>query len=164
MPEHRPEPRWLDYGADVRTAASFEENLESILRIADRRGDPVLLMTFASYLAPGYSEEAMDDAKLDYTDGTYSYPVETWGRPANVVAGIRAHNDIVRRLAAAHPEAGFVDQEKRIPPGRRNFVDICHLTKPGSRVFVRNAIPEIRRALDRGGEAARPATPAEASR
>ena len=90
----------------------------------------------------------MDAGELDYTYRDYSYPVESWGRPENVVAGIEAHNDVVRALATAHPDVVFVDQERLVAPTKENFVDICHFTNPGSRRFVKNMLPDVLRALE----------------
>ncbi|MGH7150171.1 MAG: hypothetical protein ACREIU_05720, partial [Planctomycetota bacterium] len=50
LPRDRPREDWVRYGSDVKSAAPFRENLLRILETARLRGEPVLLMTFASYI------------------------------------------------------------------------------------------------------------------
>ncbi len=131
----KPRDEWLTYGAEVKTAKSFAENLTAILELARRRGDPVLLMTFAYYLAPGYSEEAFRRVALDYS--LHAYPVELWGRPPDVVRALETHNAIVRRLAAtAKSGVLFVDQDALLPKDGEHWNDVCHLTGRGCQRFV----------------------------
>lgn len=138
VPKGRPRPEWLEYGREVKTAGPFMENLAAILEIAAERGDPVLLSSFAYYLAPGYSEEAFRALRLDYS--LHAFPVELWGKPPYVTAAIDAHNDAVARLAAAVPGVLYVDQNALIPKTGEYFNDVCHLTGKGCESFVDNVL------------------------
>lgn len=142
----KPREDWLAYGADVKTAAAFVQNLSAILDIARRRGDPVLLMTFAYYIPADYSEEAFDRLALDYS--LHAFPVEFWGRPADVARAIETHNTIVRRLAeAANGRVRFVDQDALMPKDGKHFNDVCHLTGTGCQSFVDNMIDVVAEEL-----------------
>ena len=55
VPEHSPKEEWIEYGREVRSAGSFEENLHGILETARERSEPVLLMTFATFVPTYYS-------------------------------------------------------------------------------------------------------------
>lgn len=132
VPLHRPNPAWLVHGAELRSQESFRDNLSAILALAHERGDPVLLATFATYVPDDYSAEAFAAKRLDYAH--HLVPLERWGLPANVVAGVRAHNAVVESLA---PQATwFVDAARLMPHGARYFEDACHLTPDGSQRLV----------------------------
>ena len=133
-----PRAEWLQYGDDVKSAASFEANLNGIVEMAHERHEPLLLMTFATYLPADYSLEAFNERKLDYT--LHLSPIEMWGTPANVAKAVARHNDIVRAVAAHDPAVGFVDEAREMPQGGWYFNDICHLTSAGSTVFVENMV------------------------
>src|SRR5438874_1349671 len=134
----RPRPKWLAYGADVRSPAFFRANLEAIVAAARHRGDPLVIQTFAYHIPANYSEEAFVAKALDYNQ--HVAPVSAWGEPANVIAAVVAHNAVVRDVAAAHPEVTFVDQRALIPGGKENYNDCCHMTAAGCRRWVENVL------------------------
>ena len=118
--------------------------MSNILEVATRHGTPVVLMTYASYVAPGYTLESFQRRELDYT--LHQTPIEVWGSPANVVAGIEVHNRIVKELSADPPGGAvvkLVDQASLIPKSGIYFNDICHLTTAGSIAFVDNLIDSL---------------------
>ncbi len=134
----RPEPRvakepggpWLSYGNNIKTATPFGRNLEAILDLAARKGEPVMLSTFAWYIPDGYDRGRFEERDLDYGFGVGSYPVEFWGRPPNVARGLAVHNDIVRALARRRRTL-FVDLEASMPRDGKHFRDVCHLMPEG---------------------------------
>jgi hypothetical protein len=154
-----PRPEWLAFGADVKSAASFEANLRSIVETAHARGEPVLVMTFATYVPDDYSLEAFNDGTLDYT--LHLSPIEMWGTPPNVAAAVARHNEIVRRIAASDRGVRLVDQASLMPKGAQYFNDVCHMTGAGSAVFVDNMLGAVVEALgaDRGRSLTAQATP-----
>lgn len=129
-----PPQAWVPYGREPRSAASFERNLSAILDLAAWRGDPVLLMTFATYVAPGYTFEAFREKRLEY--GLHRSAIETWGDRQHVLNTIRVHNEIVRREVAEREGVLFVDQAELMPGSPRHFNDVCHFTVAGSLRFV----------------------------
>ena len=133
-----PRAEWLEHGADVKTAATFEANLRGVLETAHERNESLLVMTFATYVPADYSLQAFLQRKLDYT--LHLSPIEMWGTPANVAAAVARHNEIVRMIAASDSTVRFVDQAALMPRGRRYFNDVCHLTGDGSRTFVENML------------------------
>lgn len=130
-----PRAEWLVYGHQVKSARSFRMNLERILERAEERGEPVLLMTFATHVPPNYTHWRFLRRKLDYS--SHGLPIELWGLPAHVQDAVRKHNAIVEQLAREHGTL-FVDQDHLIPKTREYFNDICHLTPRGGREFVTN--------------------------
>jgi hypothetical protein len=145
IPTSDPRPEWLEHGLDVKSARPFRENLSAILDLAESRGEPVLLMTFASYVAEGYAKEAFEALELDYT--RHRSPLRWWGTPETVAAGIRAHNDVIRDLAATRHTL-FVDQAALIPGERRIYNDVCHFTVAGSELFVDNMMDALREVVE----------------
>ena len=142
VPTNEPRPEWVAFGGTVRSAGSFERNVTSIVDAAARRGDPVMLMTFASWVPPDYSKEAFAAKRLDY--GLHKMPVETWGRPDNVARALRMHNDVIRRLASTRAGVWFVDEAALVSGTGRNFDDPFHLTIAGSIVFAENVMRVLR--------------------
>jgi hypothetical protein len=140
LPPERPRAEWLDYGADLKTVATYRRNLEDILAIAAARGEPVLLPVFATYL-DRWTESTppkMPQSQL---------ALELWGRPLNVLAGIEAHNEVLRELAAGRPGVTVVDLSPLAVARDEVFRDICHLTPAGSEAFVELLLPDALRAL-----------------
>ena len=129
-----PKPEWTKYGGDVKSAASFSRNIESIVRLAAERGDHVILTTDSTHIAPGYSLQAFLDKRLDYTG--HFKPIEIWGEPANVMKAVSRQNDALRALAAEHHDVTLVDEAALMPGSGKYFSDVCHLTPEGSKMFV----------------------------
>jgi hypothetical protein len=113
---------------------SFKHNLGAILDLASRRGDRVLLMTFATYTPKDYSLEAFKAKRLDY--GLHLAPLELWGTREHVLKTVAINNEIVRSLAAQHAGVLFVDQANLMAGNPRYFNDPCHFTAVGSSKFV----------------------------
>ena len=146
VPIHEPRPEWLVYGEDLRSVAAFEDNLRAILDLADRRGDAVLLMTFAMRVPDNYSKEAFDEKRLDYV--RHRFPLEFWGQAEHVLAAVAAHNDVVRRFAAERDDRLFVDQAALMGDDPGDFDDPCHFTASGSARFVENMLPALLSVTD----------------
>jgi hypothetical protein len=141
VPVQQPRQDWLALGRDLKTPPAFRANVAELLELARRRGDVVMLASFASYRAPGYSFKGFRGHILDY--GSHAYPIELWGEPDAVMAGLAAHNQVLRELAAAHPEALYVDQDALIPKSGHYFDDVCHFTDAGSAAFAENVAEAI---------------------
>lgn len=141
LPTHEPDPTSLAYGCDVKTVTSFRKNLGGIVETAQRRGEPVVLMSFAYYLPGDYSEDKFESRQLDYT--VHTFPVELWGEPECVAKGLGAHNEVAEELARASEGVWFVDQDSLIPDDGRHFNDICHLTHEGCERFAENLVNVI---------------------
>jgi hypothetical protein len=142
VPKHRPGEEWTRYGATIRTGKTFLANLGRIRELAVARGDPLLVMTFATHVVEGYTLERFLAGELDYAGRTM--PIELWGEPEHVLRAIAAHNRGVRTIAA-QPGVYLVDQEAEMPRGRRCFTDVCHFTAEGQRAFVANLVKGIAR-------------------
>ncbi len=140
IPTSGPPPELTRHGSAIKTAEPFRRNLDQILELSDRRGEPVLLMSFAWFVPDGYSIQRFGARQLDYSAEELGLPIEIWGRPEHVVAGIEAHNVILREAAQARPGMLFVDQEALMPRDGEHFGDICHFTELGTRQFVENLL------------------------
>ena len=97
VPRKTPTEEWTQYGNHIKSADAFGLNLKKILDIAYRKQEPVLLMTFCSYVPKDYSLERFKNRELDYC--LNECPIEIWGTPKNIKAGITSHNDIIKRFA-----------------------------------------------------------------
>jgi len=149
----KPKKEWVEHGGDIKTAASFENNLINILEIAKGKKENVFLMTFSYHVPEDYSETKFENKSLDYSfdDTLCSLAIEFWGKPENVVAGISAHNAIIEDVAERYNNVTFIDQNKLIPKKGQYFNDICHFTYEGRDIFVDNisqAILEIVRSTN----------------
>ena len=134
---------WLAEGSDLKTPPVFSRNVEEVLRIARDRGQKVLLLTYAYYLPPDYTNERFLAQQTDYSFAPESVATEVWGRQQNVVAAIEAHHAATRRLAELHPNALFFDMERYMPKDREHFIDICHWTDRGRETFARGVLEAI---------------------
>jgi hypothetical protein len=128
-----PRHRHSHFGGDLRTPPAFEANLEAVVATAARRGDPLLLATFAYHLPANYTEEDFQAGRLDYDRP--GCPARTWGEPAHLARAIDAHNAATRRVAARHGTL-FADVAQRLPGGRLCFRDPCHFNAEGCRRWV----------------------------
>jgi hypothetical protein len=137
----QPGPRWFRYASELKTPASFEANLERIIRTAAIRGDGLLLMTYALYVPANYSEEAFKAKALDYA--RHTSPLSVWGTVESVPAAVDAHNAVARLLAARYPDVAFVDQQRLMPVGKLYYDDPCHLTPRGCDTFVCNLVRAV---------------------
>src|SRR5262249_60387409 len=57
-------PDWLHYAETVRSAGPFEANLRAILARARERGEPVVLMTVATWVPEGSSPDPFQPGRL----------------------------------------------------------------------------------------------------
>jgi hypothetical protein len=141
LPPETPREEWLDEGRDVKTGRTFRRNIQGIITRARARHEPVLLATFATWM-DGLPPEAAEDAP-------HPLNLELWGRPEHVLAGIAAHNAVLRDLAAQNgvelvDTGGFASHREEV------FTDICHFTPLGSEAFVERLLPPLVRLLQRG--------------
>lgn len=138
-PRMNPRDEWLEYGATVKTANAFHNNLSEIASLARQRGARVLLMTFAYHLpqaAAGAPENQNDHA-------VGRSLVEIWGRPRDVAAAIDAHNLQVNQIVREQPDILLVDQQARITKDKSQFYDCCHFTREGCASFVGNILATL---------------------
>jgi len=137
----RPRVQWHHHGSTIRTPKSFAQNYDEMLAIARERHEPVLLMTFAYYLDPNYTDAAFKARALDYAN--HVSPVALWGTPENVTRTMDQQNEVIRGLAAGNGDFFFVDQQKLMPSGKRYYHDICHFTEEGCARFVDNIVAHL---------------------
>ena len=100
VPQDAPRDDWVDFGERIKTDISFRSNLEEILGISKERGEQLVIMSFASFVPPDYTKEKLRAGELVYTPtGGTTFPIEIWGRVNNVLAGVAAHNQVIREGA-----------------------------------------------------------------
>ena len=127
VPTHRPNPEWLKYGSDYKTVEPFRANVMSIASLAHRRGQKLLLISFA--LHPEHAGVKPTGVSRHYTG--------LWGEFGNVVGAVAAHNQALEEIANTDPAVAFLDINARMPKQDRYFDDICHFTEFGANVFAR---------------------------
>jgi hypothetical protein len=146
IPSHAPRPEWLQYGRRLSGFEDYVRNVREIARLARERSTPLLLMTFCVHIPQEYTKELFLARKLPYSYTGSSKPAELWGLPGAVRRGIRKYNAGLRRVAREEGTL-FLDQAASFPRKRRYFIDVCHFTRAGVRLFTRRAA----KALDRAG-------------
>lgn len=130
VPTDIPHEEWVKYGRDIKSAVSFESNLDDILTTAQKRDETVLMATLAFHVPPDYNYFKFMTKQLDYA--SHAFYMEVWGKAENVIIGIVTHNNVMKKLAAKHPEIIFLDEYPNIPKNKIYFNDICHLTDAGN--------------------------------
>ena len=121
----------------LRSPPIFEENVRRIVEIARRRNASAVLATFAIAL-PTSDEKLL--ARIRSEEPVMRH---FWGNLSSTVAGVRAHDRAVERLATqlSLPLARVADA---IPHDAAHFGDICHLTDAGNDILGRviaSAVP-----------------------
>lgn len=130
------DPELRKYGRKLKTVPVFRRNVDAIATLARQRGDPLLLMTYAWYLPEGGARKHAKTREPIYTG--HGVKVDAWGEPNAVGMGLAAHNAAIREVAAAHPEAFFLDEAAFLPAQREYWNDICHPTTRGMVEFADN--------------------------
>lgn len=129
------DPQFAQYGADIKTKEPYRRNLEEIIATANRRGDRLLLMSYASFF-PENVVLTGEQKDMDHFAGcNYASPVVVWGKPENVKKGIDVHNLVLRDLVKKHGTL-FFDMEKHMPKDPKLFCDVCHVSEPGAQRFA----------------------------
>jgi len=144
-PTHEPRPDWVQYGGNLLSVRSFEDNLTEIAAIARARRDPLMLMTFAYHVPSTYSREAFMQKTLDYR--LHRMPIEVWGRREYVTAALAQQNEVVRHMVATHRDLLFVDQAMLMEASAENFDDPVHFTIHGSVEFASHVVDAIQSRL-----------------
>ena len=129
-------PVFVKYGGDIKTAASYEKNIDTIIKIAQKRGDKLLLMSYASYFPPKVKLTGEENDMKHFANCNYASPVIIWGAPGHVQKGIEVHNQILRKLVLKN-HVSFLDMAKRMPADSSFFCDVCHVSEPGARYFAK---------------------------
>ncbi len=134
VPTDIPNEEWVKYGNTIRSAASFESNIDEIISLANKRKEPILLATFSFYVPNDYSYFKFRTKRLDYA--AHTFYIEIWGKPINVMLGILAHNNVLRKLAKNNSQVLFLDEFTQMPKGKKFYNDICHLTDAGLQTLL----------------------------
>ena len=140
VPKAIPNDKWVQFGADIKTAEPFRRNLTRIVELARGKNEPLLLMTFATHMPPNYSQQQLRQRQPNLR-GT-ALAVELWGRPGDVTAAVRAHNEVIEGVAQQYGTL-FVDQDSLIPKDYGYFNDICHLSPDGCERYVANILEVV---------------------
>ncbi|MGE0606773.1 MAG: hypothetical protein AB7O62_06570 [Pirellulales bacterium] len=139
FPAHSEWPR--QHGAEVKTAGSYQRNLERIIALACQRGATVCLPQYAYHIPDDATLERYQREQLGHwANGRM---IEGWGTAEGVTASIDAHNAIIRELVAAHPHVVSVDMNGLLPHDGTVFNDPCHLSARGCELFVEHLIAPL---------------------
>jgi hypothetical protein len=136
------DPQFARFGADIKTGASYRQNIEQIIQTAKSRGDKLLLMSYASYFPENVVLTGEQNDMKHFAGCNYASPVVIWGRPENVKKGIGVHNQMLRGLVRKHPVA-FLDMENRMPKDSTLFCDVCHVSELGAQRFSHEIVEFI---------------------
>jgi len=151
IPKKQPTEEWTRHGNKIKSAESFRINLEKILRLAEKKKERVILMTFCFYVSEKYSLEKFKKKQLDYS--LHDSAIEIWGIPDNIINGIKIHNNVIRDIAGRSDFVMFIDQNSIFPKTGKYFNDICHFTQKGCELFVDNIMDKICTPIKRRAQA-----------
>lgn len=147
IPFHRPDENWLEFGKDIKSVVPFRSNLESMIQLANQRGEQVMLMSYAYYIPANYTQEAFTAGQLDYSPRDEAFPVEWWGNPEHVRTGIDAHNDVIQQLVDQYADVIYVHQKSLLLSSGEYFFDVCHLSQEGIYQFIQNITDHLNPSL-----------------
>ena len=151
VPKEDPRNDWVEHGKEIKTISSFKNNVIKIIEIAEIKEEPLLIMTFSFYVPEDYTFERFVNNSLDYNRiNGYRSTIEIWGNPQNVIAGISAHNKVIKNIVENYPNIYFIDINNLIPRQGKYFNDICHFSNLGSKKFVDNIINTVFRIIKTG--------------
>ncbi|MGD9644227.1 MAG: hypothetical protein AB7U73_00855 [Pirellulales bacterium] len=143
--ENPPAGAWSDAGRDIKTDVSYRNSLTGLIRLADERGEPLFLLGYATHIPPDYTLQRFKRHELSY--GAHFGPVECWGQPEAVRAGVAAENAVARELAAEYSQVHYLDLDGVIPKDGEHFDDPCHLAPAGCAAWVDGVLPTIREII-----------------
>lgn len=151
-PTGDPRPEWVKYGEQIKSTDSFRQNAADILALAAERGAKVAFISFAWHIPDNYTAMKFAAKELDY--GAHLFPVESWGAPEFVGAGVDAHNAALKEFAGKENVlwVDFAGQAARIiqengGQGKILFHDPCHFTEYGNELFAEMLQEVIQKAL-----------------
>ncbi len=136
-----PREEWLEFGSEIKTSQSFGMNLESIANQARRENSKLIAGTFAYFIPKGYRKKAFETPSQGFTGynpdaNRPQFPIEIWGLPDNVKAGIDSHNVVVKEKGK-QMRFSVIDFETVVYRRAVNYDDICHLSNSGCLIFGR---------------------------
>lgn len=127
-------PEFVQYGDSIKTASSFRKNIGDIVTTATKRGDPLLLLTYASYFPKNVTLTGQKSDTQYFACCYFSSPVTTWGSPTNVKKGIEVHNRVLREIAREN-QVILLPMDTRMPQDSAYFRDVCHFSETGANYF-----------------------------
>jgi hypothetical protein len=134
VPAHTPREKWTKYGIYIKSAESFISNISNISKIAEKKRERLIIGTFANYIPEDYSRDKFE-RDIKGNEDRY-FPVELWGEPKNINAGLILHNYLLHDFVLRHHDVMLVDLETMIPKNREFFGDVCHLTEEGCSILA----------------------------
>lgn len=132
---HTVNPDFVKFGKEIKTAKPYRRNVEQIVVEAQKRGEKILLMTYALYVPPSVIGNGGYTDYRDFADCQFPSPLWLWGDPINVQIGVNQHNLVIRQIANQYKTYLF-DIDKELPRTKDFYCDLCHLTESGGREFA----------------------------
>lgn len=139
------DPQYSKYGADIKTGECYRQNVEEIIRTARRRGDPLILMSYASYFPGNVKLEGEKQDTTQFAKCYFAPSLSIWGDPEHVKKGIGVHNAAIRSLVKQYQPL-FLDMEAKMPKDGKLFCDFCHLSESGAQRFAHEVVEFIIRS------------------
>lgn len=127
---------WWSEGSKIKSANSFRANIENIYS-SKPKSTTLILTDYAWYQCADYSLHKFLYDTLDYAE--QRWPTEIYGRPDNVVKGIKTHNRIIDSLVNKYQDILYFNFNDSIPHNKNYFNDICHLADSGQ-ILVSNIL------------------------
>jgi hypothetical protein len=135
-------PQYVKFGGDIKTGESYGQNIEELIKIAQTRGEKLLLMSYASYFPQNVTLTGEQEDMKHFAGCYFASPVVIWGKPEHVKKGIDVHNQVIRRLSKQY-DMLFLDMENAMPKDSSLFCDVCHVSEPGAQRFAHEIVEFI---------------------
>ena len=128
---------WSIHCGDYKTAGPYRDNIEAIKAMSEN----LLLINYVIHIPENYHASKLDSF---YTHTEFrSVPVEMFGDPSTLAAGIKTHNKVLEEIAETNASCHGLAMDLLLTRSKANFNDVCHLTNEGAMEFVSYLGPRV---------------------
>jgi hypothetical protein len=133
---------WINDGSDIKSAKPYYNNVKAIEKLSKAKGEKLILASYAYYLPADYSLIKFLYEKMDYAE--QRWPVEIYGKSANVLKGLAVHDSIINSIANNNPNILYFNFDSILPHTGEYFNDVCHLSPQGCLLLSQQLADKIK--------------------
>lgn len=150
LPMNEPKKKWLELGANIKSATSFQKNYQAIIEQAHQNNTDIIIPSFAYSPAKAFSKSFIEENKLNADHGVC--PIEIWGEKEAIVKGLKIHNETIKKYLAKKTNINnnihTVSMHDSLTTNENHFHDICHLSPQGVTKYVSIIFPIFKQIID----------------